>query len=472
MTPSDVPPTGTTAKHAIGSTTATTAEPSLAEATRVAKAAFVGTAIEWYDFYIYASTAALIFGDQFFPSMSPTAATLASFATIAVAFVARPIGGVVFAHYGDRVGRKTTLIASLMVMGVSTMLVGVLPTYQTAGAWAPVMLVMLRFLQGAAVGGEWGGAVLMATEFAPPGRRARLSSWPQQGVTAGLVLSTAVLLFMSLAVPDEIYEDWAWRLPFLSSAVLIVVGLVLRLRIGESPVFEANQAAKESQANRSGKRNQRNRPDKAGAAPSAHSLPIAVVLRESRRTTLLTTLAYVSVSTTFYVAFVFLLSHATGPLDLSKSAALTAVLVSAGFYSIGLRLSAGVADKYGRRVALLAGLAGMVAAVFPTLGLIQTGEPVLFVVGMSLFAFPIGISYAPIGVYFAELFPTATRYSGITAANQAGSMLGAAVAPFIAIALYNSLGMYAVGMYVVLVCAISATAVHHLGETRHLDLKR
>lgn len=465
MTPSDVPVTGTATEPVTGTTPATPGDPSLGEATRVAKAAFVGTAIEWYDFYIYASTAALVFGDQFFPSMSPVAATLASFATIAVAFVARPIGGVIFAHYGDRVGRKATLIASLMVMGVSTMLVGVLPTYQTVGAWAPVMLVMLRFLQGAAVGGEWGGAVLMATEFAPPGHRARLSSWPQQGVTAGLALSTAVLLFVSLAVPDQIYEDWGWRLPFLSSAALIVVGLVLRLRIGESPVFEANQANQAKQTDQAAEAGEADRPEAA-------SLPIAVVLRESRRTTLLTTLAYVSVSTTFYVAFVFLLAHATGPLDLSKPAALTAVLISAGFYSVGLRLSAGAADKYGRRIALLTGLAGTVAAVFPMVGLIQTGDPVLFAVGLSLFAFPIGISYAPVGVYFAELFPTATRYSGITAANQAGSLLGAAVAPFIAIALYNGLGMYAVGVYVVLVCAISAAAVHRLGETRQLDLKR
>ncbi|MER5421165.1 MFS transporter [Streptosporangium roseum] len=431
------------------------ATPTPAEASRVAKAAFIGTTIEWYDFYIYASTATLVFGTQFFPAMSPVAATLASFATIAVAFIARPIGGLIFAHYGDRIGRKTTLIASLMLMGISTMLVGVLPTYATAGALAPALLVLLRFMQGAAVGGEWGGAILMATEFAPPGKRARLSSWAQQGVTAGLALSTAVLLTVTLLVPKETYVEWVWRLPFLSSAVLIVVGLVMRLRLDESPVFQAGKKAVKKTGDTAGTR-----------------LPIATLLRESRRAVVLATLAYVTVSATFYVAFVFLLSHATGPLKISQAAALTAVLLSAGAYSIGLRLSAGVADKHGRRTALLMGFGGILVVVFPSIALIETGSPVLFTVGLALLTFPVGCAYAPIGVYFAELFPTATRYSGITIANQGGSLLGAAVAPFIAIALYSAVGMYAVGAYVVLVTVISAAAVWALGETRHLNLER
>ncbi|GAA2264079.1 MFS transporter [Actinomadura luteofluorescens] len=433
-----------------------TPAPSLAEATKVARAAFLGTAIEWYDFYIYASTAALVFGTQFFPEMSDVAATLASFATIAVAFAARPIGGLIFAHFGDRIGRKATLVVSLVLMGVSTMLVGVLPTYETAGAIAPVLLVLLRFVQGAAVGGEWGGAVLMATEFAPHDRRARLSAWPQQGVTAGLALSTGVLLVITLVIPDQTYLDWGWRVPFLSSAALIVVGLVLRLRISESPVFEAGRRKAE-----------------AGAGPEAASkLPIVSVVKQARRTTVLATLAYVSVSTTFYVAFIFLLAHATGKLEMSKASALTAVLISAGAYSVGLRLSAGTADKRGRRTALMWGLGGAIVTIFPALALIETGEPVLFTVAMVVFAFPVGFAYAPVGVYFAELFPTAIRYSGVTAANQAGSLLGAAVAPFIAVGLYEGLGMYAVGAYVVLVSVISAGAVRALGETRHLDLRR
>ncbi|SNS00484.1 MFS transporter [Actinomadura mexicana] len=432
-----------------------TSTPSLAEATKVAKAAFLGTAIEWYDFYIYASTAALVFGKQFFPAMSDVAATLASFATIAVAFAARPIGGLIFAHFGDRIGRKATLVVSLVLMGVSTMLVGVLPTYETAGAIAPVLLVLLRFVQGAAVGGEWGGAVLMATEFAPQDRRARLSSWPQQGVTAGLALSTAVLLLITLVIPDQTYLDWGWRVPFLSSAALIVVGLVLRLRISESPVFEAS------------------RRKAADAGPGKVSgPPIVSVVKQARRTTVLATLAYVSVSTTFYVAFIFLLAHATGELEMSKASALTAVLISAGAYSIGLRLSAGTADRRGRRTALLWGLGGAIVSIFPVLALVETGKPVLFTVALALFAFPVGFAYAPVGVYFAELFPTAIRYSGVTAANQAGSLLGAAVAPFIAVGLYEGIGMYAVGGYVVLVSLISAGAVWALGETRHLDLRR
>jgi MFS family permease len=425
--------------------------PSQAEARRVARAAFIGTTVEWYDFYVYASTATLVFGKEFFPAMSPTAATLASFATITVAFLARPIGGVVFAHFGDRVGRKATLIASLLLMGISTTLVGVLPTYDTIGPLAPILLVVLRFAQGVAVGGEWGGAVLMATEFAPRNQRARLSSWPQQGVTAGLALSTALVLLVTVAIPKEAYVAWGWRLAFLFSTVLIAVGLVLRLRISESPVFVASKE-KEKEKN--------------------HGLPLAKLFRESGRTTILAMIAYVAVSTTFYVPFIFLLSHATTTLKISQPSALVAVLVAAGVYSIGLRLSAELADRRGRRVALLTGLIGSIVAVFPMVALVETGSPVLFGVGLALYVLPVGCLYAPVGVYFAELFPTATRYSGVTVANQGGSVLGAAIAPFIAVGLYNSSGMYAVGIYLALIAAISGVAVCFLGETRHLSLDR
>jgi MFS family permease len=421
--------------------------PSEREARRVARAAFIGTTIEWYDFYVYASTATLVFGAKFFPSMSATGATLASFASISVAFLARPIGGLVFAHFGDRIGRKATLIASLLLMGISTTLVGVLPTYETIGPLAPVLLLLLRFVQGVAVGGEWGGAVLMATEFAPSGKRARLSSWPQQGVTAGLALSTALLLLVSMVIPRDAYLAWGWRLAFLFSAVLIVVGLVLRLRINESPVFEASKG-------------------------KSKGLPIATVFRETRRTAILATLAYIAVSTTFYVPFIFLLSHATTTLKISQPAALVAVLIAAGVYSIGLRASAGVADRWGRRVALLIGFGGAIVAVFPMVVLVETGSPVLFAVGLALYVLPVGCAYGPVGVYFAELFPTATRYSGVTVANQGGSLLGAAIAPFIAVELYATLGMFAVGAYLLLVSAISGAAVWFLGETRHLELDR
>ena len=423
------------------------------EAGRVARAAFIGTTIEWYDFYIYASTATLVFGTEFFPALSGTGSTLASFATISVAFLARPVGGVVFAHFGDRVGRKAMLVASLLLMGVSTTLVGVLPTYETAGVLAPILLVALRFAQGVAVGGEWGGAVLMATEFAPPRERARLSSWPQQGVTAGLALSTAVLLVVTLTVPEQAYLDWGWRLAFLSSALLIVVGLVMRLRISESPIFTAARA-------------------NAAAEPARERMPVARVFRESPRTVILAMLAYLAVSTTFYVPFIFLLSHATTTLHLTQPAALTGVLVAAIVYSAGLRLSAWIADSRGRRVALLFGLCGSMVMLFPMLALVETGSPVLFAVGLALYVFPVGAAYGPVGVYFAELFPTAIRYSGVTVANQGGSLLGAAVAPFIAVELYTVFGMYAVGIYLLVVSAISAVAVWLLGETRHLSLER
>lgn len=425
--------------------------PSREEAKKVAKAAFIGTTIEWFDFYLYASAATLIFPAQFFPGFGAAGSTLASFATIAVAFLARPIGGMIFAHFGDRVGRKTTLVASLLLMGVSTSLVGFLPTYDSIGAFAPILLIVLRFIQGAAVGGEWGGAVLIATEFAPPGERARLSSWPQQGVAAGLLLSTGVLLLVTTTIPQEAYQAWGWRIPFIGSILLIVVGLVMRLRMRESPVFIAARAEAEAQGARA---------------------PFIEIFRTHRRTLVLATLSYVAISTTFYVGFVFLLSHATTVLAISQPSALIGILVAASVYCVGIAVSAVFADARGRRPALLIGLVGSLVMSVPMLLLVQTGDPVLFAVGLSLFAFAVGFSYAPIGVYFVELFPTAIRYSGMTATNQGGSLLGAAIAPFVAVALYQAFGMVAVGAYLIVVTLISTLAVIALGETKDAESTR
>jgi MFS family permease len=428
------------------------APPTMSEASKVARAAFVGTTIEWFDFYLYASAATLVFPEKFFPGLGPSGGALASFATLAVAFAARPVGGVIFAHFGDRVGRKATLVASLLLMGVSTCLVGLIPTYETIGALAPIALVLLRFIQGAAVGGEWGGAVLMATEFAPPTKRARLSSWPQQGVTAGLILSTASLLVITTTIPSAAYLDWGWRIPFIGSVVLIAVGLIMRLKVRESPVFAAARQATQDQ--------------------SHTQLPILEVFRNHTRKTVLASITYVAVSTTFYVAFVYLLSHATSDLGISKPAALTAILVAACFYCVGIMLSAWIADTWGRRPALLIGLLGTLVTSLPMLMLVQTGEPVWFAVGLSMFAVLVGVAYAPTGVYFAELFPTAIRYSGMTATNQVGSLLGAAIAPFVAAALYQAFGMVAVGIYLIMVTAVSAVAVVLLGETRGTEIER
>ncbi|HEY3684098.1 MAG TPA: MFS transporter [Streptosporangiaceae bacterium] len=421
--------------------------PSRADARRVAKAGFLGTTIEWYDFYLYANTATLVFGKEFFPALSPTTAVLASFATISVAFVARPIGGVIFAHFGDRIGRKATLVTSLLMMGVSTMLVGVLPTYAQIGVAAPILLTVLRFLQGVAVGGEWGGAVLMATEFAPPGERARMSGWPQQGVTAGLALSTALLLLVNLVVPRQAYLDWGWRLTFLVSAVLVAVGLVLRLRMKESPAFEATRT-------------------------KVRGLPIVAVFRESPRVLVLAVLTYLAVSVCFYIPFTYLLSHATEALKIAQPAALIGVLVAAAVYAVGQRIAVGLADRYGRRLPLLLGAGGSIVMAVPMVALTETGSPVWWAVGLALYVFPVGLLYAPVGVYFAELFPTAVRYSGTTAANQLGSVIGGGLAPFIAVGLASGFGMYGVAAYLIVIAVISGAAVLRLGETRHVDITR
>lgn len=422
--------------------------PSRAEARRVARAGFLGTTIEWYDFYLYANTATLVFGKEFFPALSPTSATLASFATISAAFVARPFGGVLFAHFGDRVGRKATLIASLVTMGLCTTLVGVLPTYAAIGLAAPILLVVLRFFQGIAVAGEWGGAILMATEFAPPGERARMSGWPQQGVTAGLALSTALLLVVRVAVPQQAYLAWGWRLTFLVSAVLVAVGLVLRLRMRESPAFTASKER-------------------------VKGIPIVAVFREAPRTLVLAMLVYLAVSICFYIPFTFLLSHATNVLGISQNAALIGLLIASATYAIGQRISVGIADRWGRRPALLLGMGASIVVAMPMIALTQTGNPVMWAIGLAVYVFTVGILYAPVGVYFAELFPTTIRYSGATTANQLGGVIGGGIAPFIAVALTGtSLGMYAVGCYLMVAAAISAAAVIALGETRQLRIDR
>jgi MFS family permease len=422
--------------------------PSLSEARRVARAGFIGTTIEWYDFYLYANTATLVFGKEFFPSMSATSATLTSFGTISVAFIARPIGGVIFAHFGDRIGRKATLIASLLTMGISTSLVGLLPSYAAIGVAAPILLILLRFIQGIAVAGEWGGAILMATEFAPPGKRARISVWPQQGVTAGLGLSTALLLLVSEVIPRQAYLEWGWRLTFLVSAVLVAVGLVLRLRIRESPAFEASKQR-------------------------VKGVPIVAVIRESPRTLVLAVLAYLAVSVCFYIPSTFLLSHATHELNIRQPAALVGLLIAVLAYAVAQRISVTIADRWGRRPALLLGLGASIVAAFPMIMLTETGSPIPWTIGLTLYIFTVGMFYAPVGVYFAELFRTTVRYSGATTACQLGGVIGGGIAPFVAVALVGtSLGMYAVGVYLVGVALISGLAVLALGESKHLEIDR
>ncbi|EFC80634.1 MFS transporter [Parafrankia sp. EUN1f] len=380
---------------------------------KVAAASFVGTAIEWYDYFVYGMAAAVVFGPLFFPTFSSGAGTLAAFATYSVGFLARPLGGVVMGHFGDRVGRKSMLVTSLVLMGVATAGVGLLPTYDAIGVWAPVLLVTLRFIQGIGVGGEWGGAVLMAVEHAPANKRGLYGSFPQMGVPGGLILANLVFLTLSATTSDAAFAAWGWRVPFLASALLVVIGLVIRFNITESPEFE--------QVKESG--------DEA-------RMPIVTVLKEHPRQVLLAAGGFMGNNTVGYIFMAYLLGYGTNNLGLERSLMLTLTLVGAVAWLAVIPWAAALSDRHGRhRVLLLgsAGLAGWMAVLFP---LVDTASPALILVGILGTAFFLGVTYGPIAALFSDLFKAKVRYSGASLGYQIGSVLGGGLAPTLATALY------------------------------------
>jgi metabolite-proton symporter len=386
-------------------------------ARRVARASFIGTTIEWYDFFIYATAAALVLGKQFFPTVSPLAATLAAYSTLAVGFIARPVGGFVMGHFGDRLGRKQLLVLSLLLMGVATFLIGVLPTYAQIGIWAPVLLVVLRFVQGFGVGGEWGGAVLMAVEHAPPGKRTLYGSFPQMGVPAGIIASNVVFLVVGLFVSPEAFAAWGWRIPFLLSAALVVFGLVMRLRITESPEF--------AEIKRSG---------------DTAARPLLEVLRRHPRTLLLTSGASIAAPALGYLVLVYLLDYGTKTLELPRSTMLTLIIVGSITWLIIIGVSAFVADRVGRKPVFLAGAALATVWSIPFFMLVDTAQPVLMAIGIIVATAGIAAMAGPQAALVADVYPARVRYSGASSAYQIGSVLGGAVAPLAATALFAAYG--------------------------------
>ncbi|NWJ72706.1 MHS family MFS transporter [Pseudonocardia sp. ICBG1122] len=411
-------------------------------ARRVARASFIGTAIEWYDFFIYATAAALVLGPQFFPSASPLAATLAAYSTLAVGFIARPIGGIVIGHFGDRVGRKQLLVFSLMLMGVATFLIGILPTYATIGVWAPILLVVLRFAQGVGVGGEWGGAVLMAVEHAPPGKRTLYGSFPQMGLPAGIIAANVVFLLLSLAVSPEAFLAWGWRIPFLISAALVVVGLLIRLRISESPEFEAVRTRGE-----------------------VARRPVVEVLRDHPRHLLLTSGASIAAPALGYLVLVYLLGYGTTTLGMSQPTMLALIVIGSTSWMGVIWASAVAADRVGRKPVFLAGAALATVWAVPFFLLIDTAQPALMAVGIVVATSSIAAMAGPQAALIADVFPARVRYSGTSTAYQVGSVLGGAVAPLAATALfatYNSslpIAIYMAAMGLMTLLSMAALTV-------------
>jgi metabolite-proton symporter len=425
------------------STSTVEAQDSLRSIRPVILASFIGTTIEWYDFFLYGTAAALVFNRLFFPNVDPVIGTLSSFGTFAVGFVARPFGGVVFGHYGDRLGRKAMLVYSLVIMGVATFLIGLLPTYDSIGIWAPVLLVVLRCAQGIGVGGEWGGAVLMAVEHSPQGRRGLSGSWPQMGVPAGLFLSTVVFAICSTAMGDDQFIAWGWRLPFLVSVALVAVGIFIRLAIMETPAFTNLSDA--------GKREAR---------------PVVTALRTHRRSLLLAMGMRVAENGLFYVYTVFVLSYGPGELGLARNTMLTGVTLAALAGLVAIPLYGALSDRIGRRPVYLFGAGFSLLYAMPFFLLLDARSPPI-----AWLAIVVGVAvghnamYGPQAAYFSELFGASVRYSGASIAYQLASVVSGGLAPFIATALLAWKGKEAVAAYMMTLAAITLISTYLADET-------
>lgn len=384
---------------------------------KVAFASFIGTAIEFYDFYIYGTAAALVFGGVFFPEFSGAEGTLAAFATFAVAFFARPLGAVIFGHYGDRVGRKAMLIFSLLVMGVSTFLIGLLPGFAAIGIAAPILLVVLRFLQGIGLGGEWGGAVLMATEYAPTGRRGFYSSFPRWGRRSDFCCPAGLFLVLSVSLSEAQFNVWGWRIPFLLSLVLVVIGLYVRVTIAETPVFK--------RAMESGTRARVPVLDVVRAYPAVLALTSGGML-----------LAYVL----FYVITTFSLAYATAELGVPRTTMLYCTMIAIALMGVGVPVFATLSDRIGRRRLCLVGAALAGLWSFPLIWLLETGSPVFIALSFSVGMIAFAMLYGPMGAFLPELYGTRLRYSGASVSYNLGGVLGGALAPIIATQLLAATG--------------------------------
>jgi metabolite-proton symporter len=429
---------------------------STASIVKVVFASLVGTAVEWYDFFLYGSAAALVFGTLFFPEAEPVNATLLAFGTYAVGFAARPLGGIVFGHFGDRVGRKKMLVAALMLMGVATFAIGLLPTYATIGLAAPILLLVCRLAQGFAVGGEWGGAVLMAAEHGDPQRRGFWSSWPQAGVPLGNLLATGVLFALAAFQSDAAFESWGWRIPFLLSAVLVLVGLYVRLQLEESPVYQEA---------------------KAEIAEKKHEeshMPLMEVIRTYPREVLIAMGMRMAENISYYIFTVVVLTYVTTYLEADTSLILKMLLIGAAVQFFMIPLIGMLSDRVGRRPLYLTGAVGVAVWSFVFFGLIdsQSSGQVLLAVVVALFFH--SLMYSPQAAFFSELFGTSVRYTGASVGYQLASIFAGALAPIIALELLGDVAdknTTAVGIYVTVASVITVVAVLMAKETRGTSLR-
>ena len=430
---------------------------------RVALTALAGTSIEWFDFFLYGTAAALVFPTVFFAAdMPPLMSLIASFSTFAVGFLARPIGGMVFGHFGDRVGRKKALVIALLMMGVATTLIGCLPTYAMVGGLAPLLLILLRFVQGLAVGGQWGGAMLLVTENAPPARRGYYGAFAQAGAPLGLILANLAFLLVTANVSQEAFMAWGWRVPFILSVLLIGLSLYVQLRLEDTSAF---RELKKAQAD--------SRAPEPTTAVREYSSPVIEVLRTHPREIALGAGAFLAVQVTFYILIAFVVAYGTNPagLGLPRTTLLIAVLIASLAQIPVLFISATISDIYGRRGiymtgAVLLGLWGFV--LFP---LIDTGSFLLITLALSGGQILVGLMYGPQAALLAELFSTHVRYSGVSLGYQLGAILGGAMAPIIATTILATTGStLGISIYIAIACGLTLVSVLLLAETHKRDL--
>ena len=421
---------------------------------RVAMTSLAGTSIEWYDFFLYGTAAAVIFPKAFFPQDLPTMVLLIiSFSTLAVGFLARPLGGIVFGHFGDRIGRKRTLVVALMMMGVATTLIGLLPTYSSIGIAAPLMLVALRFIQGFAIGGQWGGAMLLVTESAPANERGWYGAYAQAGAPIGVILANLAFIGVSSSMSDEAFMDWGWRLPFIASIVLIGISMYIQLKIEDTEAFRSLSDAQT---------------DSDTVPQVVERSPVIVAIRKYPKRIMLAAGAFLSVQVTFYILIAFVIAYGMNSpsVELSRDTMLTAVLIAAAFMVPTQFYFSGLSDRIGRKSvyrwgAILTGVWGF--ALFP---LIDTGSPILICVAITMGLLFLGMQYGPQAAYFTELFSTEVRYSGASLGYQIGAIIGGALAPTIAVLLWNNFGIFYVSVYILIAALMTLWSLSQLEETK------
>jgi MFS family permease len=419
---------------------------------KVALTSLAGTSIEWYDFFLYGTAAAIIFPLAFFPQdLPPMVLLIISFSTFAVGFIARPLGGIVFGHFGDRVGRKRTLVVALMMMGVATTLIGLLPTYDSIGLAAPLCLVLLRFIQGLAVGGQWGGAMLLVTESAPADKRGWYGAYAQAGAPMGVILANLAFISVSASMSDEAFLAWGWRLPFIASILLIAISLYIQLRMEDTEAFKALQAEQAAS------------PQQAVAQRS----PVFEAMRRYPRRILLAAGAFLSVQVTFYILIAFVIAYGLNSptVDLTRDELLVSVLVAAAIMMPAQFYFSGLSDRVGRKQiyrwgAILTGIWGF--AIFP---LVDTGMPIMITLAVTMGMVLLGMQYGPQAAYFTELFATEVRYSGASLGYQIGAILGGALAPTIAVLLWQKLGIIYVSIYILVAALLTLWSLSQLEET-------